>query len=67
MTLSNYIDIILDGYMNHKEYLSEHFYREYKEAEKKHIGIAEFFKRLNEVNAVFLNEIKREYNERDLA
>ena len=53
MTLSNYIDIILDGYINHKEYLSEHFYREYKEAEKKHIGLAEFFKRLNEANAVF--------------
>ncbi len=64
MTLSNYIDIILDGYMNHKEYLSEHFYREYKEAEKKHIGIAEFFKRLNEANAVFLNEIKQKYHER---
>ncbi len=64
MILSNYIDILLDGYLNHKEYLSEHFYREYKEAEKKQIGVSEFFKRLNDTNTVFLDEIKRKYNER---
>lgn len=64
MTDGNYIDIILNGFTNHRNYLSEHFYREFKEAEKNHISVAEYFERLNNANKIFLSEIEARYYER---
>jgi len=64
MTREGYINIILEGLYSHQEYLSEHFYREFKKAETNHIGAVEFFKRLNEATTYFVENIKRQYDER---
>ncbi len=40
------LEIILNGYINNRDFLHEDLYRECKEAEKKHIHYNEFFSRL---------------------
>lgn len=64
MTDTDYIDLLLNGYVNHRNYLGEFYYRECKAAEKKHISPIEFFERLLNANKYFLDEIKHKYYER---
>lgn len=65
MTQAEYIDLILNGYFNHRDYLAAYFYRECKKAEEKHIGCGEFLQRLTEANMFFLEDIKlRSFKER---
>ena len=64
MRKGEYLKIILEGYINNKQFLSEHFYREFKNAEKNHVGIIEFGTGLKEVQEFFLNDLKRQYNDR---
>lgn len=64
MTDSDYIDLLLDGHINHRNYVSDFFYRQCKAAEKKDISPVEFFERLLNANKHFFDEIKHKYYQR---
>lgn len=57
MKQNDYLKIVLDGYLNRREFLSDHFYGEFKEAEKKHIRIKEFITGIENVIQNFKDEI----------
>lgn len=63
MKQSDYVNLLLNGYFNHREYLVEYIFRECKEAEKKHIEFGEFFKRLFDTNNTFIEAIKANHGE----
>ena len=39
----DYLEIVLNGYLNNNEYLERHYYREFKEAQKNYFEAHEFF------------------------
>jgi hypothetical protein len=63
-TFSGYVLIILNGWIDHRDFLADHFYREYNLAEKNLISFEEFFQNLIKANQLFLDDITRQINER---
>jgi hypothetical protein len=49
MNQQDYCSIILDGWLNHTGFLTEHFKREGLKAESCHVSHSEFFQRLEQV------------------
>jgi len=64
MTDKDYMELILSGYMNHKNYLGDFLYRESKAAAEKHIKVTEFFGRLGSALRFLLGDVEKSYNER---
>lgn len=59
-----YLFILLDGFVNHREYLANYYWRKAKKAEEEHISFDEFYSRmisgLNTFEDAIRDEISRE-------
>ncbi|KUF45253.1 hypothetical protein HX052_17820 [Myroides marinus] len=61
----NYLDIVLKGFCKgHQDDITQHFYREFKKAEKEHYSLDEFFRGCNGIIQMLLNKIKEKENKR---
>lgn len=60
MNQSEYIQILLTGIFEHKEYLSEYFHRERLKAENNHVGSQEFVTRLTNAWHILNDEVNRQ-------
>lgn len=55
-----YLYILLDGYANHREYLTKYFMRKAKEANSKYIEFDEFIRRMDKAIDTLKNELENE-------
>lgn len=60
----DFVDIVLYGYFNKRKALGNYFYRQFKAAEAKHYGVAEFFSACNDVVELLQEDIKKQVRER---
>lgn len=57
----DYLEIVLNGFINNREYLDKYFIRKFKEAESKNYVFGEFFKCCLNVVAALDKELKKQY------
>jgi len=63
MENKEYYKMLLNGYFQHRSYLKDHIYREFKKAEKNFIYRDEFFGRCNNIIQWLENEFDKRVNE----
>jgi len=61
MEEKDYFEIVLNGFVSNRKYLTDYFIREYKEAEIKNYGFAEFFNKCLNVVSAIDKELKKQY------
>jgi hypothetical protein len=64
MNSEQYLEIILVGLLDHKDFLTDHFYREAKKAKEEYIKTYEFFNRLQDALNFLISARDNQFNSR---